>query len=115
MRRILVDSARSRRYLKRRGGAQKVTFDEGLIPSPRRSQALVLLDDALNALEQVDARKTRVVELRFFGGLSVAETAEVLKISQETVLRDWRLAKAWLTREMGKIETCNSMASAGNE
>ena len=65
----------------------------------------MLLDDVLNALEQVDARKGRVVELRFFGGLSVEETAEVLKVSQETVHRDWRLAKAWLTREMGKAET----------
>ena len=102
MRRILVDFARSRRYLKRGGGAQKVTFDEALIPSPKQSRDLVLLDDALNALERVDARKSRVVELRFFGGLSVEETAEVLKVSQETVLRDWKLSKAWLTREMSK-------------
>ena len=114
MRRILVDFARSRRYLKRGGGAQKVTFDEALIPSPKRGQDLVLLDDALNALERVDARKSRVVELRFFGGLSVEETAEVLKVSQETILRDWKLAKAWLTREMSKAET-NSPAADGTD
>ena len=114
MRRILVDFARSRRYLKRGGGAQKVTFDEALIPSPKRGQDLVQLDDALNALARVDARKSRVVELRFFGGLSVEETAEVLKVSQETVLRDWRLAKAWLAREMSKAET-NNPATSGND
>jgi RNA polymerase sigma factor (TIGR02999 family) len=105
MRRILVDFARSRRYLKRGGGARKVTFDEGLIPSPGRGQDLVLLDDALNELARVDARKSRVVELRFFGGLSVEEAAEALEVSQETILRDWKLAKAWLTREMTKAET----------
>jgi RNA polymerase sigma-70 factor (ECF subfamily) len=115
MRRILVDFARSRRYLKRGGGAQKVTFDEALIPSPKRGQDLVLLDDALNALARVDARKSRVVELRFFGGLSVEETSEVLKVSQETVLRDWKLAKAWLTREMSKAEICNPAASGSDE
>jgi RNA polymerase sigma factor (TIGR02999 family) len=115
MRRILVDFARSRRYLKRGGGAQKVTFDEALIPSPKRGQDLLLLDDALNALERVDARKSRVVELRFFGGLSVEETAEVLKVSQETVLRDWKLAKAWLTREMSKVETTSPVADGTNE
>ena len=115
MRRILVDFARSRRYLKRGGGAQKVTFDEALIPSPKRGQDLVLLDDALNALERVDARKSRVVELRFFGGLSVEETAEVLTVSQETVLRDWKLAKAWLTREMSKAETNSPVADGTDE
>ena len=115
MRRILVDFARSRRYLKRGGGAQKVTFDEALIPSPKRGQDLVLLDDALNALERVDARKSRVVELRFFGGLSVEETAEVLKVSQETILRDWKLAKAWLTREMSKAETNSPVADGSDE
>jgi RNA polymerase sigma factor (TIGR02999 family) len=115
MRMILVDFARSRRYLKRGGGAQKVTFDEALIPSPKRGQDLVLLDDALNALERVDARKSRVVELRFFGGLSVEETAEVLKVSQETILRDWKLAKAWLTREMSKAETNSPEADGTDE
>ena len=104
MRRILVDFARSRRYQKRGGGAQKVTFDEGLIVPPRQGRDLVRLDSALDALADTDARKARVVELRFFGGLSVAETAEVLNVSPDTVLRDWRLAKDWLAREMGKAE-----------
>ena len=102
MRRILVDFARSRNYLKRGGGAQKVTLDEALVVSPEPGQDLVALDDALKALAVTDARKSRVVELRFFGGLSVEETAEVLKVSPDTVLRDWRLAKVWLARDMGK-------------
>ena len=93
MRRILVDFARSRNYLKRGGGAQKVTLDEALVVSQEPGQDLVALDDALKALAATDARKARVVELRFFGGLSVEETAEVLKVSPDTVLRDWRLAK----------------------
>lgn len=100
MRRILVDFARSRQYLKRGGAAQKVSFDEGLVVSKEQGQDLVALDDALKALAVVDARKSQVVELRFFGGLSVAETAEVLKVSPDTVLRDWRPAKVWLAREM---------------
>jgi len=104
MRRILVDFARSRRYLKR--GGQKVSFDVALIPSKERGQDLVALDEALKALGAVDARKSQVVELRFFGGLSVAETAEVLKVSAETVLRDWRLARVWLLEEM-RHESCN--------
>jgi RNA polymerase sigma factor (TIGR02999 family) len=102
MRRILVDFARSRRYLKRGGGQQKVSFDEALVPSPERGRDLIAIDDALIALAATDARKSRVVELRFFGGLSVKETAEVLKVSPDTVLRDWGLAKAWLGREMRK-------------
>jgi RNA polymerase sigma factor (TIGR02999 family) len=104
MRRILVDSARARRYQKRGGGAPKVTLDEALIGPQEKGQDLVALDDALKALSGVDPRKSRVVELRFFGGLDVKETAEVLKVSPDTVLRDWRLAKAWLGREMGKVE-----------
>jgi RNA polymerase sigma-70 factor (ECF subfamily) len=104
MRRILVDFARSRRYQKRGGGWQKVTFDEGLTVPPRQARDLVRLDSALDALARTDARKARVVELRFFGGLSVEETAEALKVSPDTVLRDWRLAKAWLAREMGKTQ-----------
>ena len=100
MRRILVDFARSRRYLKRGGGAQKISFDEALFVSPERGRDLVALDDAMNVLAAHDARKARVVELRFFVGLSVEETAEVLKVSPDTVLRDWSLAKAWLSREM---------------
>lgn len=100
MRRILVDFARSRRYLKRGGGARNISFDEALFVSPEPGQDLVALDDAMNVLATNDPRKARVVELRFFVGLSVGETAEVLKVSPDTVLRDWRLAKAWLSREM---------------
>ncbi len=100
MRRILVDFARSRRYLKRGAGAQKVSLDEALILSPERGHELVDLDDALEALAVVDARKARVVEMRFFGGLSVDETAEALHVSPETVMRDWKLAKVWLLREL---------------
>ena len=107
MRRILVDFARSRNYLKRGGGAQKVTLDEALVVSQEPGQDLVALDDALKALAVTDARKSRVVELRFFGGLSVEETAEVLKVSVDTVTRDWRLAKVWLAREMGKAAASN--------
>jgi RNA polymerase sigma factor (TIGR02999 family) len=102
MRRILVDCARRRHYLKRGGGAQQVTLDEEFIVSPSESKDLVAIDDALKALEAFDARKARVVELRFFGGLSVDETAETLKISSDTVLRDWRLARAWLHGELNK-------------
>jgi RNA polymerase sigma factor (TIGR02999 family) len=100
MRRILVDFARSRRYQKRGGEWQRISFDEGLIVSPQQGCDLVRLDSALDALAGADARKARVVELRFFGGLSVEETAAALKVSPDTVLRDWRLAKAWLAREM---------------
>lgn len=99
MRRILVDYARAKGYQKRGGGAVKVTFDEGL-PVVGRDQDLVAVDDALEALAKIDERKGKVVELRFFGGLSVEETATVLKVSPETVMRDWKLAKAWLLREL---------------
>jgi RNA polymerase sigma factor (TIGR02999 family) len=104
MRRILVDHARARGYQKRGGGVPKVTLDEALVGPEEKGRNLVALDDALTALAEVDLRKSKVVELRFFGGLSVEETAEVLKVSPETVMRDWRLAKAWLAREMGKSE-----------
>ena len=100
MRRILVDYARSKGYQKRGGGAVKVTFDEGLPVVGGRDQDLVAFDDALEALAKVDERKSRVVELRFFGGLSVEETANVLKVSPDTVMRDRKLAKAWLLREL---------------
>jgi RNA polymerase sigma factor (TIGR02999 family) len=100
MRRILVDSARSRKYQKRGAGAQKVSLDERLlVAEPGRD--LVALDDALNELAKVDERKSKVVEMRFFGGLSVEETAEALGVSVDTVMRDWKLAKAWLLRELG--------------
>jgi RNA polymerase sigma-70 factor (ECF subfamily) len=100
MRRVLVDHARSRGYRKRGGGAERVTLDEGLVTSPELSLDVVALDRALEALAAVDARKSRIIELRFFGGLSVEETAEVLHVSPDTVKRDWRLAKLWLLREL---------------
>jgi len=105
MRRILVDFARSKGYQKRGGGAQKVSFDEALIVATEPGQDLVALDDALNALAAFDARKAQVVEMRFFGGLSVEETAEALKVSVDTVMRDWKLAKAWLLRELKQSAT----------
>jgi RNA polymerase sigma factor (TIGR02999 family) len=100
MRRVLVDHARSRGYLKRGAGAERVTLDEGLITSPEPIVDVLALDRALEALAAVDARKGRVIELRFFGGLSVEETADVLHVSADTVKRDWRLAKLWLLREL---------------
>lgn len=100
MRRILVDSARSRGYQKRGGGAALISLEDAPSLCDDRDPAIVALDDALQALTQVDERKGKVVELRYFGGLSVEETAEVLKVSTETVARDWRLAKVWLLREL---------------
>lgn len=100
MRRILVDHARSRQSQKRGGGTRKVPFDEALTVSPTGGADLVALDDALQALSSVDARKCQVVELRYFGGLSVEECAEALRVSPDTITRDWRLAKAWLLREL---------------
>ena len=100
MRHILVDHARDRRSLKRGGGALKVSFEKALIVSGDCNEDLVALDDALVRLANVDMRKSKVVELRFFGGLSVEETAEVLDISAITVLRDWKFTKAWLLREI---------------
>lgn len=99
MRRILVDLARSRRSRKRALSCQVAIF-EGLAVSNERGRDLVALDDALSALAALDPRKGQVVELRFFGGLSAEETAEVLKVSPQTVMRDWKLAKAWLMREL---------------
>lgn len=100
MRRILTDFARSRRYLKRGGNPARVPFEEALFAGHESPADIVALDDALKALAGFDERKSRVVELRFFGGLSVEETAEVLRVSVETVLRDWKLAKAWLLHEL---------------
>jgi RNA polymerase sigma factor (TIGR02999 family) len=100
MRRVLVDMARSRASLKRAGGVQRVSFDEGLLASSNWSASLVALDDALSTLAEKDARKSQVIELRFFGGLSFEETAEALQVSTRTVMRDWRLARAWLSREL---------------
>ncbi len=99
MRRILVEHAR-RRNLKRGGGVQHVSLEKAAVVGGRRGSDLVALDDAMNALARLDARKEQVVEMRFFGGLSVEETAEVLKVSAVTVMRDWSTAKAWLYREM---------------
>ncbi len=107
MRRILVSYARSRHYSKRGGNARHVSLDEAPIVSEERSLEVVALDDALTALAVMDARKSQIVELRFFGGLSIEETAEVLGVSPGTVMRDWTLAKAWLRREItaGKPES----------
>jgi len=104
MRRILVDYARNRGYAKRGGSALQVSLDEELIVSEERSAEVVALDDALQSLARLDERKSRLVELRFFGGLSIEETAEVLGVSPGTVMRDWTLAKAWLRREMSHNE-----------
>lgn len=103
MRRILVDAARARRSAKRGGGAVKLNVDDAPLMAPDRDSATVALDDALKELAKFDARKAQVIELRHFGGLSVEETAAVLKISPQSVMRDWKLAKAWLTREMSGI------------
>ena len=100
MRRILVDHARSKGYQKRGGDAVRVTFDEMEMPGQEQGRDLAALDDALEALAKVDERKSRVVEMRFFGGLSVEETAAVLDVSVETVMRDWKFAKSWLLREL---------------
>jgi RNA polymerase sigma factor (TIGR02999 family) len=105
MRHILVDLARSKNFQKRGGEVRKIALDEALVMSPVKDSYIVELDDALKALAEVDARKSKVVELRFFGGMSVEETAEVLKVSQDTVMRDWRLAKAWLWREFRRQAT----------
>ena len=104
MRRILVDFARSRGYQKRGGDATRVDLDEALLITPEPGANLVALDQALQRLAEVDERKSRVVELRFFGGLSVKEAAEVLKVSADTVMRDWKLAKVWLLRELSEGE-----------
>jgi RNA polymerase sigma factor (TIGR02999 family) len=105
MRRILVDSARSRASFKRGGDWRPVQLEEALVVAPESEVDLVALDDALKGLEAVDSRKSRVVELRFFGGLSVEETAAVLQVSVETVTRDWKFAKSWLRRELAGRES----------
>jgi RNA polymerase sigma-70 factor (ECF subfamily) len=99
MRRILVDLARARHAQKRGGGARPISLDD-LLLSSEKGEDLVALDDALDALAKVDERKSRVIELRFFGGLSVQETAAVLRISSDTVMRDWKLGRAWLRRAL---------------
>lgn len=102
MRRILVDFARERGYQKRGGAARRVSFDEVLAIGEEPDTDILALDEALRALAEIDARKGRVVELRFFGGLTAEETAEALLVSPETVRRDWRLAKSWLLRRLGE-------------
>ena len=104
MRQVLTDLARERGSHKRGGGAEQVSLDEALMVSEQRDEGLLALDEALQALAELDARKSQVVELRFFGGLSVEETAEALDVSVETVHRDWRLARSWLLRRLrGKV------------
>ena len=100
MRRILVDAARSRTYHKRGGGAPVLSLDEALVIPNQPGHDFVALDDALSALAAIDQRKSQVVEMRFFGGLTLEETAEALSVSRDTVIRDWRMAKLWLLREL---------------
>ena len=100
MRRILVDHARGRQYAKRGGGAQKVSLDGVAVVAQEQAADLLALDEALRSLAAVDERKCRIVELRYFGGLGVEETAEALKLSPRTVMREWSMAKAWLYRAL---------------
>jgi RNA polymerase sigma-70 factor (ECF subfamily) len=100
IRRILVDHARKRGHAKRGGNAQRVTLDEELLGAQVRGMDPLALDEALESLSKIDARKARVVEMRYFGGLSIEETAEVLGISPETTKRDWKMARAWLFAEL---------------
>jgi RNA polymerase sigma factor (TIGR02999 family) len=104
MRRVLIDFAREGTYQKRGGGAIHVSLDEALTVSSHPDPALLAIDEALKSLAEIDARKAQVVELRFFGGLTVEETAEALAVSVETVMRDWKLAKTWLLREVCRGE-----------
>jgi RNA polymerase sigma factor (TIGR02999 family) len=100
MRHVLIDHARRRHYMKRGGDAQQVSFDEASLMTPERAAELIRLNEALDELAKLDPRKSRVVELRYFGGLSLEETAEALDVSVMTVRRDWRVAKAWLYKEV---------------
>ena len=102
MRHILIDHARSHCYAKRGGGAPKIALDEAMLVNDKRAEELVALDDALKALATLYFRKSQIIELRFFGGMSIEETAEAMKVSPITVTREWRSAKAWLRREMNK-------------
>jgi RNA polymerase sigma factor (TIGR02999 family) len=100
MRRILVDHARSHAYAKRGGGARNVTLDEVADLLPMRASEIVALDEALAGLEQIDLRQSRIVELRFFGGLTIRETAEVMDLSTATIKSEWRIARAWLYHQL---------------
>ena len=104
MRQVLVDYARRRGYAKRGGDVRRVPLDEAVVVSEERAAEVVALDDALKSLAEIDPRKSQVVELRFFGGLSIEETAEVLGVSPGTVMRDWTFTKAWLRKEMAGEE-----------
>jgi RNA polymerase sigma factor (TIGR02999 family) len=112
MRHILVDHERARRAAKRGGGAKAVPLEEAWAVSPEPDADIVAIDGALDVLSTVYPRKARVVELRFFGGLSVEETAAVLEVSEDTVMRDWRLARAWLARKLGQKKRHGPRASA---
>ena len=100
MRQILVDQARRRNFAKRGGGAIRVSLNEATAVAQEQSASVMALDDALKSLEKIDPRKSRIVELRFFGGMSIEETAEALRVSPGTVMRDWTFARAWLQKEM---------------
>ncbi len=106
IRQVLVDHARRRRYAKRGGDAVQVPLEEALLGTRAQGVDVLALEDALDSLSKIDPRKGRVVELRFFGGLSVEEAAQVLRVSPETVMRDWKMAKAWLFRELARIADC---------
>lgn len=113
MRRILVDHARTRRMQKRGGGVRPVALDEALAVAVERGADLIALDDALDALAATDARKAQVVEMRYYGGLSVAETAEALSVSVETVARDWRIGKMFLLRELQSAPPVDGNGDSG--
>jgi RNA polymerase sigma-70 factor, ECF subfamily len=100
MRRILIDHARRYGYAKRGGGAQRISLDEAAVVAKQRGRALLMLDEALKSLAKIDPRRSQVVELRYFGGLNNEEIAGVLKISENTVMRDWNMARAWLYQEL---------------
>jgi len=115
MRRILTDFARSRNYQKRGAGAVQVSFDEALIVTPEKDGDIMALDEALTEFAVLYPRQSQVVELRFFGGLEVKETAEALKVSPETVKRDWRFAKAWLRRALSGETTADAIDDSNEE
>jgi len=100
MRRVLVDLARNRDQAKRGGGTAETALDDNIVLQPQKFAEILALDEALTRLEDIDPRKSRVVELRFFAGMSVAETAEAMELSERTILREWNLARAWLRLEM---------------
>lgn len=113
IRRILVDHARRSRYTKRGGGRVRVPLEEAFLGTRARGVEVLAMDDALGSLTKLDPRKARVVELRFFGGLNVEETAEVLRVSPETVQRDWKMAKTWLFRELSAAQLAPKTAGYG--